>query len=101
MATSVPEEKATMTSSTSSASSSGASRAAFKAAFLAWRTRQHRSSARAEKPRFAPYYNPRMFDHLTARLSRAIESLRGRGRITDANVAETLREARIALLEAD
>ena len=42
-----------------------------------------------------------MFDHLTARLARAIESLRGRGRITDANVAETLREARIALLEAD
>jgi signal recognition particle subunit SRP54 len=42
-----------------------------------------------------------MFDHLTARLSRTIESLRGRGRITDANVAETLREARIALLEAD
>src|SRR5438132_5125064 len=42
-----------------------------------------------------------MFDHLTARLSSAIERLRGRGRITDANVAETLREARIALLEAD
>jgi len=42
-----------------------------------------------------------MFDHLTARLSRAIENLRGRGRITDENVAETLREARVALLEAD
>ena len=42
-----------------------------------------------------------MFDHLTERLSRTIESLRGRGRITEANVAETLREARIALLEAD
>jgi signal recognition particle subunit SRP54 len=42
-----------------------------------------------------------MFDHLTARLSRTIESLRGRGRITEENVAATLREARVALLEAD
>jgi signal recognition particle subunit SRP54 len=42
-----------------------------------------------------------MFDQLTARLSRTVESLRGRGRITDENVAATLREARIALLEAD
>jgi signal recognition particle subunit SRP54 len=42
-----------------------------------------------------------MFDHLTARLSRTIENLRGRGRITDENVATTLREARVALLEAD
>src|SRR5499427_6351843 len=42
-----------------------------------------------------------MFDNLTARLSRTIEGLRGRGRITEENVAETLREARIALLEAD
>jgi signal recognition particle subunit SRP54 len=42
-----------------------------------------------------------MFDTLTARLSRAIETLRGRGRITEENVAATLREARIALLEAD
>src|SRR2546430_13436022 len=42
-----------------------------------------------------------MFDHLTARLSRTIENLRGRGRITDENVAATLRETRIALLEAD
>src|SRR5438045_9538842 len=42
-----------------------------------------------------------MFDHLTARLSRTIENLRGRGRITDENVAATLREARVALLEAD
>ena len=42
-----------------------------------------------------------MFDNLTARLSRTIESLRGRGRITEENVAATLREARVALLEAD
>ncbi|HKD55354.1 MAG TPA: signal recognition particle protein [Steroidobacteraceae bacterium] len=42
-----------------------------------------------------------MFDNLTARLSRTIEGLRGRGRITEDNVAEALRETRVALLEAD
>jgi signal recognition particle subunit SRP54 len=42
-----------------------------------------------------------MFDNLTARLARSIENLRGRGRITDENVTETLREVRVALLEAD
>jgi signal recognition particle subunit SRP54 len=42
-----------------------------------------------------------MFDTLTQRLSRTIENLRGRGRITEENVGEALREARIALLEAD
>src|SRR5262249_54267881 len=42
-----------------------------------------------------------MFDTLTQRLSRTIDNLRGRGRITEENVSEALREARIALLEAD
>ncbi|MBV8877372.1 MAG: signal recognition particle protein, partial [Gammaproteobacteria bacterium] len=42
-----------------------------------------------------------MFENLTERLSRTIENLRGRGRITEENVAETLRETRVALLEAD
>jgi signal recognition particle subunit SRP54 len=42
-----------------------------------------------------------MFDKLTERLSRAVQTLRGRGRVTDENVAETLREVRMALLEAD
>ena len=42
-----------------------------------------------------------MFDNLTARLSRTIEGLRGKGRITEENIGETLREARVALLEAD
>jgi signal recognition particle subunit SRP54 len=42
-----------------------------------------------------------MFDQLTTRLSRTIETLRGRGRITEENVAAALREARVALLEAD
>src|SRR6201996_8791871 len=42
-----------------------------------------------------------MFDNLTARLTRTIENLRGRGRITEENIGETLREVRVALLEAD
>src|SRR4029077_17283740 len=42
-----------------------------------------------------------MFDQLTARLSRTLETLRGRGRITEDNVAEAMRDVRVALLEAD
>jgi signal recognition particle subunit SRP54 len=42
-----------------------------------------------------------MFDSLTARLSRTLDSLRGRGRITEDNITEALREVRMALLEAD
>jgi signal recognition particle subunit SRP54 len=42
-----------------------------------------------------------MFENLTARLARTVESLRGKGRITEENVGESLREVRMALLEAD
>jgi signal recognition particle subunit SRP54 len=42
-----------------------------------------------------------MFDKLTERLSRAVQTLRGRGRVTEENAGETLREVRMALLEAD
>ncbi len=42
-----------------------------------------------------------MFDQLTGRLAATVQALRGRGRVTEANVAETLREVRMALLEAD
>ncbi len=42
-----------------------------------------------------------MFETLTARLTRTVDSLRGRGRISEENIAETLREVRVALLEAD
>src|SRR5476651_2018194 len=42
-----------------------------------------------------------MFDNLSARLTRTIENLRGRGRITEDNIQEALREVRVALLEAD
>ncbi|MGA2265184.1 MAG: signal recognition particle protein [Phycisphaerae bacterium] len=42
-----------------------------------------------------------MFESLTEKLSEAFRRLSGRGRITEANVAETMREVRTALLEAD
>ncbi len=42
-----------------------------------------------------------MFDNLTARLSRTVETLRGRGRITEENITAALRDTRVALLEAD
>jgi signal recognition particle subunit SRP54 len=42
-----------------------------------------------------------MFTKLTERLTKAVDTLRGRGRLTEDNIAETLREVRMALLEAD
>jgi signal recognition particle subunit SRP54 len=42
-----------------------------------------------------------LFENLTARLSRTVDTLRGRGRITEENVSDSLREVRMALLEAD
>jgi signal recognition particle subunit SRP54 len=42
-----------------------------------------------------------MFDNLTDRLSNTLKKIRGQGRLTEDNIKETLREVRIALLEAD
>src|SRR5450755_5093629 len=42
-----------------------------------------------------------MFDRLTSSLSTALSSLSGRGRLTEDNISETVREVRLALLEAD
>jgi signal recognition particle subunit SRP54 len=42
-----------------------------------------------------------MFDNLSQRLSKTVQNLRGKGRITEENVGEALREVRMALLEAD
>src|SRR5262249_14250494 len=42
-----------------------------------------------------------MFDAITRGLSEAFKKLRGRGRITEANVRDGLQEVRKALLEAD
>lgn len=42
-----------------------------------------------------------MFDNLSERLRRATQQLTGKGRITEDNVKDTLRQVRMALLEAD
>jgi signal recognition particle subunit SRP54 len=42
-----------------------------------------------------------MFDHLSERLARVVKNLRGQGRLSEENISETLREVRMALLEAD
>ncbi|MEJ2611161.1 MAG: signal recognition particle protein [Candidatus Thiodiazotropha sp.] len=42
-----------------------------------------------------------MFDNLTERLGKVLTNLRGQGRLTDDNIKETMREVRMALLEAD
>ncbi len=42
-----------------------------------------------------------MFDNLSERLARTLKNLRGQGRLTEENIKDTLREVRMALLEAD
>lgn len=42
-----------------------------------------------------------MFGQLTQRLTETFSRLRGRGRLTEENISEALREVRMALLEAD
>ncbi|MBS1213199.1 MAG: signal recognition particle protein, partial [Proteobacteria bacterium] len=42
-----------------------------------------------------------MFDNLTERLNDSLRKIRGQGRLTEANIQDTLREVRMALLEAD
>jgi len=42
-----------------------------------------------------------MFENLTDRLSKTLKNLRGQGRLTEDNIKDSLREVRLALLEAD
>ena len=42
-----------------------------------------------------------MFDNLTDRFTHSLRAIRGQARITDDNIKDTLREVRMALLEAD
>ena len=42
-----------------------------------------------------------MFENLSDRLSKTLRNISGRGRLTEDNIKETLREVRMALLEAD
>ena len=51
--------------------------------------------------RFCLEHTFAMFDSLTDRLSRALRSVAGKGRLTEDNIADSVREVRMALLEAD
>ncbi len=57
--------------------------------------------------KLASRYNERlnkglsMFESLTQKLSGTLQRLRGKGRLTEDNIKESLRDVRIALLEAD
>lgn len=42
-----------------------------------------------------------MFDNLSDRLGSTLKNLKGQGKLTEANIKDTLREVRMALLEAD
>jgi signal recognition particle subunit SRP54 len=42
-----------------------------------------------------------MFDSLSERLGNTLKTLRGQGRLTESNIKDSLREVRMALLEAD
>ena len=42
-----------------------------------------------------------MFDSLSGKLQAVFKNLRGLGKISDSNVADSLREVRLALLDAD
>ncbi|MCU7958796.1 MAG: signal recognition particle receptor subunit alpha, partial [gamma proteobacterium symbiont of Bathyaustriella thionipta] len=42
-----------------------------------------------------------MFDNLSDRLGKVLKDLRGQGRLSEDNIKDTLREVRMALLEAD
>ncbi len=42
-----------------------------------------------------------MFENLSERLERSFKILKGQGKITELNVAETLKEVRRSLLDAD
>lgn len=42
-----------------------------------------------------------MFNHLSERLHKVIKNLSGQGRLTESNIKDTMRDIRVALLEAD
>jgi signal recognition particle subunit SRP54 len=42
-----------------------------------------------------------MFENLSQKLTKTFKNLTGQGRLTEDNIKDTLREVRVALLEAD
>lgn len=63
----------------------------------------HSSATRtsADATRTVPASGKRMFENLTEKLGGVFRSLSGRGRLTERNIQDALREVRTALLEAD
>jgi signal recognition particle subunit SRP54 len=47
------------------------------------------------------HWTSAVFDKLSARLASVVDGLRGRGRLTEESIGDTLRQVRMALLEAD
>ena len=50
---------------------------------------------------FAVQYCISMFDNLSSKLEKAFQTLKGQGKISEINVAETVKEIRRALIDAD
>jgi signal recognition particle subunit SRP54 len=62
---------------------------------------QAEQAQQRQERRITHGYNDGVFENLSQKLARTVQNLRGKGRISDDNIAETLREVRLALLEAD
>lgn len=52
-------------------------------------------------PSFLTYFLASMFDSLTGKLQNVFRNLRGLGKISESNISDSLREVRMALLDAD
>src|SRR5690625_7565246 len=50
---------------------------------------------------YPPLYVCVMFEDLSSKIESAVQSLKGQSKISDVNIAETVREIRRALLDAD
>lgn len=47
------------------------------------------------------YYNKNMFDSLQEKLTKTLRNVQGKGKLSERNMEETLKEIRVALLESD
>lgn len=66
---------------------------------MPWRGWRHTSFFRILT--FARHFAKAMFDNLSLKLEKAFQTLKGQGRITELNVAATVKEIRKALIDAD
>jgi signal recognition particle subunit SRP54 len=75
--------------------------AAWQAAAACAGAQPYNPGARPYPGRHEPQSRLRVFDKLASRLSAVVDDLTGRGRLTEENIADTVRQVRMALLEAD